>query len=323
MDHVREEYKKVEHLLPPLERWQGILGDKCPHPGLWKAGSGAWGCYRSHMNILEYCMNNNVSSYIVFEDDFRISSNFEKVITNFIEELPDNWEQVYLGGDLMHLHIQPPIKITPHVYRPYNVNRTHCFAVSRVGMKPIYQHISNLPFEHEDHIDHHLGRWHEIPTTKVFCPSEWIVGQHGFSSTVSGKLEEPTFFSNPKDVAKSHYLYDFPICVIYKGPSWLLHKLSTRLHPGNNVDAHGYDITLNLAAKMIDPLPEVQRWYNWIRREVVDCNFKQPMYPCLFHNRINKEHLEQLDITTYIIDATKNPTVAYVTERLQELPTYS
>jgi GR25 family glycosyltransferase involved in LPS biosynthesis len=103
--HAKNEFAKIDHLLPPLERWKGILGDACPHPELWKAGSGAWGCYRSHITLMEHCLNGKISSYIVFEDDFHISPNFEKVITKFITNLPEDWEQIYLGGDMMHLHV--------------------------------------------------------------------------------------------------------------------------------------------------------------------------------------------------------------------------
>lgn len=317
--HVKAEVGKVQHLLPPLERWQGVLGDACPHPELWKAGSGAWGCYRSHMQIMEHCLNNRISSYIVFEDDLRISDNFEKVITEFMQNVPEDWEQLYFGGDVMHLHIARPIKIAENVYRPYNVNRTHCFAMSRTGMIKAYPHLCNLPFEQEEHIDHHLGRWHEIPTTKVYCPGEWIVGQHGFQSTVSGKTEEPTFFSHPKDLALSHRLMDDPICVHFKGPSSLLHQMNAFLHPGNNVDANGFDITLNLAAKMIEPLPEVFKWYNWIRMEIVGSNHGYDIYPCLYHTKIPPSYLEALGIKVITLDATKNPTVSYVKEFLQEL----
>jgi hypothetical protein len=190
-------------------------------------------------------------------------------------------------------------------------------------MLSIYPHIANLPFEHEEHIDHHLGRWHEIPNNKVYCPEEWIVGQHGFQSTVSGQLEEPTYFSHPKDLALDHYLMRTPICVEFKGPSWLLHKMSPYLHPGNNVDAHGYDVTLNLAAKMIEPLPEVQRWYNWIRMEIVSSNNGYNVYPCLYHHKIPASYLDAIGVKVITIDATKNPTVEYVHERLRELPSYS
>lgn len=294
-------YKELTKVasLPEVEVWPAINGDTCPPPELWKAGGGAWGCYKSHLNILEYCLNNNISSYIVFEDDARIKPSFDLQYKNTTNNLPPDWEQLYFGGQLIHEYAHPPIKINDYVYRPYNVNRTHCFAVSCTGMKPMYKHISNLPFHHVEHIDHHLGRWHEDPTTKVFCPNQWVVGQHGFPSTISGKNEEVQYYHDPESLALTSKLYNDPICIIYQGPSWLLHKARKFLHPGNQVDAHGYDITLTLAGKMIDPLPEVKRWYDWVRSEVV--RGMPSALPCLFHNVINETHLKAIGVRPIII----------------------
>jgi hypothetical protein len=305
LESFRKETASLPELngFPEIEVWPAIHGDTCQPPELWKAGGGAWGCYKSHLNILEYCMNHHISSYIVFEDDARLAKDFIVTFQNVMNNLPEDWEQLYLGGDLMHHFSHPPVKVNDYVYRPYNVNRTHCFAVSRAGMLPIYQHISNLPFSDTEHVDHHLGRWHELPTSKVYCSHKWVVGQHGFQSAISGNNDPVQFYISPEKLALTHKLYDKPICIIYQGPSWLLHKSRMYLHPGNQVDAHGFDITLNLAAKMIDPLPEVKRWYDWIRSEVVR-TFPKGL-PCLFHTKINKEHLDALGIQSVILKDPK------------------
>lgn len=275
-----------------IEVWPAIHGDTCQPPDIWKAGAGAWGCYRSHLNILEYCLNNQVGSYIVFEDDAQIKPDFNSQLDLFMKNLPDDWQQIYLGGQLQHFNSHPPVKLNDHVYRPYNVNRTHCFAVSRSGMLPIYQYICNLPFHDHEHIDHHLGRWHEDPRSKVFCPPKWIVGQMGSSSNVSGKNEPVTYFKNADILALKHDLYDNPVCVLYRGPSHPLKEAKKYLHCGNQLDAHGYDVSLSLAAKLADPIPEIAKWYGWIRSEIARYNLTSR--PCLYHPRISKEQLAQV-----------------------------
>lgn len=272
------------HTLPKIQRWQAIHGDTCRAPDFWTAGDGAWGCYRSHMNILEHCLNSGISSYIVFEDDAQIKPDFDERITRFFESLPVDWQQAYLGGQLIRPTIHPPIPVNEHVMRPFNVNRTHCFAVSRAGMLPIYRHISNLPFESREHIDHHLGRWHEHPETAVYCPSEWMVGQMGFSSNVSGKVEGVQFFDDPISYQVSHWLMKKPVCVYYRGSFSLLRECKAFLHPGNNIDYNGYDVTLAQAAKYVDPKPEIARWFNWVRTEVI--RDKTGALPCFFHPKI-------------------------------------
>jgi GR25 family glycosyltransferase involved in LPS biosynthesis len=282
--------------LSEITEWPAIHGDTCHPPAIWKAGNGAWGCYKSHLNILEYCLSNAIASYIVFEDDAQFKPEFDKSLNTFMEHLPEDWQQIYLGGELQHENSHPPVKINDAVYRPYNVNRTHCFAVSRTGMLPIYQHICNLPFHDTEHIDHHLGRWHEDPINKVYCPPKWLVGQMGFTSNVSGKNEAITYFSDPVTCALTHQLYDNPVCVVFRGSYSLLRQAKHLLHGGNQIDAHGYDITLTLAAKCADPIPEIARWYGWIRSEIVRSRSKA--LPCMFHPRISIDQLKAAGITS-------------------------
>lgn len=250
-------------------------------------------CYRSHMNILEYCLNNRIGSYIVFEDDCHIRKDVdvEEYMASAFGELPDDWQQLYLGGQLLHTHSHAPIKLTPHLHRPFNVNRTHCFAVSRAGMLPIYQHISCLPFVGYDHIDHHLGRWHEDSSNKVYCTSRWLTGQHGSSSNVSGKSEPVEFYPDPDQLSVSHWLYDRPVCVLFRGAGPLVRASQKFLHFGNTINAMGYDVTLQDAVRFRDPGPSLSRWYGWIRGEIAREGSER--LPAVFHPEITAEMLEK------------------------------
>jgi hypothetical protein len=293
-DRRKEFLKKASPLFPKLEVWRAVHGDTCQPPDIWCAGAGAWGCMRSHQGILEYCLNNDISSYLVFEDDAQFRPDFLEQYKAFMDEVPEDWQQIYLGGDLMHSRSHPPIKVTDNVYRPHNVNRTHCFGVSRAGMLPLYRHISNLPYYDAEHIDHHLGRWHESPENRVYCPARWMVGQMGCSSNISGKVEPVTFFKDPIEQALSHPLYDNPICVYYRGPSGPLKAAKKYLHCGKNLDAHGYDIGLTMAAKFANPLPGIHHWYNWIRSEIASGRASKDAVPCCYHPRIKKEDLQKV-----------------------------
>lgn len=285
--------------IPPVEVWPAIHGDTCQPPENWVAGAGAWGCYRSHHAILEYCLNNHVGSYLVFEDDAQFKPGFDLALEDFSKAVPSDWEQVYLGGQLLHTHTHPTVKVNAGVFRPYNVNRTHCFGVSRDGMLPIYKHISNLPFAAREHIDHHLGRWHEDQRNSVYCPPKWLVGQMGFSSNVSGKVEAVEFFEDPLSTAIDHPLYEDPICVVFRGSRSVLQAARNYLHQGNTLDAAGCDVTLSLAARLADPAPEIERWYSWIRGEIVRSNSKA--LPCLYHPRITEGMLVQCNFRAVTI----------------------
>lgn len=189
--------------LTPFTVHPAVHGDSIRHPDWWQAGAGAWGCYRSHMQILERCYQEQVESYIVFEDDAIFRPDFEQEFAAFSSELPAEWEMVYLGGQLLHEHANPPRKISNHVYVPYNVNRTHCFAVHQRGYVKLYKHLNATPFAQHEHIDHHVGRLHESGQLKIYVPGRWLVGQDAGSSNISGKHNAANFWPDPEKLANN------------------------------------------------------------------------------------------------------------------------
>lgn len=154
------------------------------------------------MQILEHCHNNRITSYLVFEDDAIFADDFEERYERFCESLPNDWQMIYLGGQLLHEVNNPPRRVNDHVYIPYNVNRTHCFGVSIRGYDDLYRHLFNLPFAKSEHIDHHVGRLHETGVFRVYVPPRWIVGQDSGSSNISGRTNPATYWPHPELLAK-------------------------------------------------------------------------------------------------------------------------
>ena len=177
---------------PDPERFAAIDGRRLATPPQWRAGNGAWGCYRSHLLILEKCLLEGIDSYVVFEDDAGFVPDFIDCVREFVAELPADWGLAYLGGQHLMAGKNPPRKISSHVYRPYNVNRTHAFMVrGRENMKAIYRHLTWDKWQTKHHIDHHLGRFIQRryqslvhgknidkESIAVYTPDRWLVGQH-------------------------------------------------------------------------------------------------------------------------------------------------
>lgn len=279
--------------------WDAVRGDLCPHPDNWLAGSGAWGCYKSHLNIMEHCLNSGIGSYMVFEDDAQFKKHFLTVFQDTWNNLPDDWDQLYLGGQLLHTDSRPPVKVNDHIYRVFNVNRTHCFAVSRSGMEKLYPYLSNLPFHPKEHIDHHLGRWHEDHENKVYTPPVWTVGQHGSSSSVSGATEPITFYDDPVKFSRDHWLYRRSTCVLYQGPARLIPELRKYLHFGNSIGSQGFDVTLDEASKYRYPGPKISEWFNWIRSECV--GEKGNRLPAAYHPFLTEDELNRAGVRHVVV----------------------
>lgn len=212
LDRRPDRYKRFLEGLPSdwpfceVQRFSAIDGGKVQFPAYWSSGPGAWGCYRSHLAIIEQCLNDGVKSVLLLEDDALFPPDFTALAQVFFDFCPEDWGMVYLGGQHLRVGEHPPKQINPHVYLPYNVNRTHAFAIRGPMLNLIYQHLLRRDWTKGHHIDHHLGRLHQRRQHPIYCPSRWIVGQAGGKSNISNRIPPDRFWkaaesANPK-VAK-------------------------------------------------------------------------------------------------------------------------
>lgn len=242
---------------PAVERIAAIDGRRCATPPQWKSGQGAWGCYRSHCQILEQCLLEGIDSYVVFEDDAGFADNFNDSFAAYVAELPDDWGLAYLGGQHLYAGKNPPHRLSEHVYRPYNINRTHAFMVrGRETIKTLYRHLHWNDWKPRHHIDHHLGRLtqrryestvkrHKVDADSiaVYTPDRWLVGQLPSKSNICGRKWDKTRFFN--DASKADHP-EVPFAAVL-GPhrsgtscvAMVLHHLG--VHMGNQLG--GYEAT--------------------------------------------------------------------------------
>lgn len=278
--------------------WPAVHGDTVKIPSWWSSGRGAWGCYRSHMQILEHCIQNKIKSYLVFEDDAIFRDDCEELLIRFMAALPSDWQQVYLGGQLFHEIKNPPTRINSEVLMPYNVNRTHCFGVHERGYQSLVDHLYRLPFHDREHIDHHLGRLHESGAFAVYVPNRWLVGQGSGWSNISGKFNEDTYWPDPENCCKDDALFSNPVCVFLESPIEVareLHKLGW--HMGYWQNEQGLDRGVCEAVGHFYPEIRLREWYEWTQREVVRDKLK---VPCLYHPNLPWEKVSRLSFANWI-----------------------
>ena len=114
----------------------------------------------------------------------------------FIDHLPEDWGMLYLGGQHLMVGKHPPTRVNDWVFRPYNVNRTHAFALRGHTMRAVYKHLCRLDWQRGHHIDHHLGRFHQRQDHPIFCPKEWLVGQAEGKSNISNRDNPEKFWKD-------------------------------------------------------------------------------------------------------------------------------
>ena len=108
------------------ERYKALDGGLVTPPDWW-GGAGAWGCYRTQVRIMEDCLNDEVYSVLIFEDDAVCVDGFAEKVQQFMNHLPSDWEMIYFGGQHLREGDGLPVKVNEWVYAPFNVNRCHCY----------------------------------------------------------------------------------------------------------------------------------------------------------------------------------------------------
>lgn len=147
---------------------------------------GAWGCLRSHVRIWEDTLGMLkpwVDSVLVLEDDAVFCDGFSEKATAFLAEVPDDWDQIYFGGQ----HLEIPEGISPLVVRGCSVNRTHAYAIRGRMMLAAYHEMCGAPTscrQQQAHIDHRFGLMHRTGSWRIYAPRRWLVGQAAGQSDV-------------------------------------------------------------------------------------------------------------------------------------------
>jgi hypothetical protein len=156
--------------------YKAIAGKYCNPPSWWNQGGGAWGCYKSHLNIIEQELNqDSKQNILIFEDDAMFCQNFIEKMEQFLSIIPDNADQIYLGGQ----HLTPPTDINlDNCYLANNINRTHCYIVTPKGLPILYKHLNEtINWDKKFHIDHHYGYGHSTKKIIAYSPKIWLIGQ--------------------------------------------------------------------------------------------------------------------------------------------------
>jgi GR25 family glycosyltransferase involved in LPS biosynthesis len=292
MDRLAKFQSTAPRCLGQIDAWRAVHGDTVQHPDWWTAGRGAWGCYKSHFQILEKCYNEGVESYLVFEDDAVFRNGFDGELTAFMESVPQDWEMIYLGGQLLHEVANPPKRVNEHCFVPYNVNRTHAFAVHKRGYDKLYQHLSATPFAAHEHIDHHLGRLHESGRLKVYCPGKWLVGQDAGPSNISGNLNGISFWVDPERLAQPNWMSEPPKCVFLEAPLDIAIDLRLKgWHQGHWRNEHQLDRGVAAAVNSRDVAAGLAKWFRFVQSECIREGHK---CVCLYHPSLTWDFVSTL-----------------------------
>ena len=177
------------------------IREQCPD--WYQSGNGAWGCLQTHLAIWKQFFESSYNVQFVFENDVIFAEDFDRKFYLARKELPDNWDILYLGGQVLgddSIHTRPK-KIKKYLYRVYNVNRTHAYLIKNSSnIRKTYDLIKKsydrrTDFFVGEHIDTVLGHYLKDINSFIILPQ--LAGQKaGVSSITGGQVSERWWLHN-------------------------------------------------------------------------------------------------------------------------------
>lgn len=184
LDRRPERWRRIraelaQHGYDDVERFAAIDGNAIEIPAHWTHTAGAYGCLRSHVQLVSEARDAGAASVLIFEDDAVLDPEFEHKFARFIKEVPGDWDMLYFGA----LHKDEPVKISAHVGRITRANSTFAYALKRT----VFDEFIALNERAEHVLDMNSYRLQQRFNCYCFMPNlAWVEAEY---SDVQNRLE--------------------------------------------------------------------------------------------------------------------------------------
>lgn len=176
-----------------IKRFPARDGSVIPKPSWFWPPEGAWGCYLSHLEaIMEAIEEGGVKNLLVLEDDAVFREGFKDNFAECLNELPEDWDMFYLGGQHLKTEECPPVKISDHLAKGYFINLTTGYLLNEKAFKTVVDHLLDfMRFRYisdglssSQHVDRQFGELCRDQKLNVYAADPWLCGQDSGTSDV-------------------------------------------------------------------------------------------------------------------------------------------
>ncbi len=109
-----------------VERFAAVDGQKTIVPANWADSPGAYGCLRSHLEIVTKARQLGWSSVLIFEDDAAFDPQLAEKFKTYFAQVPSDWDMLHFGAN----HMAAPFPVSDNVVRIQSANSTFTYALN-------------------------------------------------------------------------------------------------------------------------------------------------------------------------------------------------
>ena len=110
-----------------VQRFAAVDGQEAIVPANWSDSPGAYGCLRSHLEIIEEARRLGWPNVLIFEDDAALDPELHEKFSSYFQQVPSDWEMLHFGAN----HMAAPVEVSANVVRITSANSTFAYALNR------------------------------------------------------------------------------------------------------------------------------------------------------------------------------------------------
>jgi len=148
-----------------------------------------YACTLSHLTAVKKASDTGNPSVLIFEDDCLFDPAFEEKFPEYMRQVPEDWDMLFLGG----YHFETPVSVSRNVVRARMTLTTHAYAV-RQSIYTDFIELNETPPAIVDRNNTILQK-----KFNCYCCEPNLVGQLAGYSDLMGKEmpEKPLNYSLP------------------------------------------------------------------------------------------------------------------------------
>jgi GR25 family glycosyltransferase involved in LPS biosynthesis len=171
-----------------VERVSGINGSQLGLDFGPEIKEGAIGCSLSHLFTIKYAQQNNLDNFLLLEDDVEFDDEINQKFFSYIDQVPDDWEMLYLGGQ--HFHGMNLKQVNENIFKC-----EYTLAAQSVGIRnTLYQRLIDKVMNISKINDIHYAEMHKDINAYVIVPH--LTWQRVSYSDIEQVTVDYTFLKN-------------------------------------------------------------------------------------------------------------------------------